>query len=453
MNQDSVKQYLEDIIETMSEGLFIVSPEGTITMVNKALEELTGYKRRELLGKPCTILNCDVCRCAKEQACNHWCKLFELKEGNRKQCRLVKKDGSYVEVQKNATVLRDGGKPIAAVEIVTDLSAIAERDQRINDLTRLFKSGFHGLVGETPDMRRLFNIIQRAALSDAPVIIHGESGTGKELAANAIHTLGARADKPFVQLNCAALNESLLESELFGHVRGAFTGAVRHRIGRFEAAHGGDIFLDEIGDVPMSIQVKLLRVLENKQLERVGDHAPINVDVRIITATNANLEELVAQGKFRRDFFYRINVIPIHIPPLRHRPEDIPLLADHFLELLGKKASLTPEAMRALINYDWPGNVRELKSAMEYACVLTDDGPITPDHLPPSITGAGNSACPEPQPHTPMDLQSPKQALVEALRRTGGNQSQAARLLGVSRGTISNRMKKYGIDLQKVITG
>jgi transcriptional regulator with GAF, ATPase, and Fis domain len=275
-------------------------------------------------------------------------------------------------------------------------------------------------------------------------------------------------------LNCAALNEALLESELFGHIKGAFTGAYRHRQGRFEAANGGDIFLDEIGDVPLSIQVKLLRVLETKEFEHVGDDRPISTDVRIITATNKNLEELIDQKKFRNDLFFRINVFPIHLPLLRDRSEDIPLMVQAFIRRLrsrtGKEISgLTPDAMECFMNYNWPGNVRELKSALEFAFVIAESGLIDLDQLPPKISnrqrapvdtqkltaqgaGSDDGGLISSSPATrPQDL-SEKESLVNALRQTNGNQSQAARVLGINRVTVWNRMKKYGIDLKKVLT-
>jgi transcriptional regulator with GAF, ATPase, and Fis domain len=276
-----------------------------------------------------------------------------------------------------------------------------------------------------------------------------------------------------VQLNCAALNESLLESELFGHIKGAFTGAYRHRKGRFEAANGGDIFLDEIGDVPLSIQVKLLRVLETKKFEHVGDDRPIAVDVRIITATNKDLEDLIEQKQFREDLFFRINVFPIHLPPLRKRAEDIPLLVSTFIQRMrsrtGKTISrLTPAAMERFMAYHWPGNVRELKSALEFAFVLAEGDVIDLDQLPPKIGGSDRmQPTTETLPYRIRDPEMPgepsafsskpgdtteKTALIEALKKTNGNQSQAARILGINRVTVWNRMKKYGIDLKKVMT-
>jgi transcriptional regulator with PAS, ATPase and Fis domain len=302
-------------------------------------------------------------------------------------------------------------------------------------------------------MQKVFQLIERAAQSDSPIIIFGESGTGKELVARAIHEQGRRKTGPYVQLNCAALNADLLESELFGHIKGAFTGAYRHRMGRFEAAHGGDLFLDEIGDIPLSVQVKLLRVLETQQFERVGDHHPINVDVRIISATNKNLLEMIARKQFREDLFFRINVIPIYLPTLRERREDIPILVSSFIQRLqritGKGINgLTPNALRLFMDYSWPGNVRELKSALEYAFVIAEAGKVDTDHLPPQfIQGETKVAGGRPQTNDPPE----KIALIEALRRTNGNQTQAARLLGINRVTVWNRMRKFGVDLKKVL--
>jgi len=267
--------------------------------------------------------------------------------------------------------------------------------------------------------------------------------------------VGLRKDKPFIKVNCAALNEALLESELFGHVKGAFTGAYRSRQGRFEAAQGGDIFLDEIGDLPISTQVKLLRVLEEKVIERVGDNRPIPIDVRIITATNRNLEKLVQEGRFREHLYFRINVIPIHLPPLRERREDIPMLAEVFFRRIrlknGKQIKgISKEAMDLLMNYPWPGNVRELKNAFEYAFVACQGPYIEPYHFAPNIVGSTSVRRPPGREEVVIDRDEHKRAeLIAALRRTGGNQSKAARLLGVSRVTVWNRMRKYGIKVDK----
>ncbi len=298
-------------------------------------------------------------------------------------------------------------------------------------------------------MRQVFDIIENASQSDAPVIIFGESGTGKELAAKAIHLIGERKNGPFVKVNCAALTESLLESELFGHVKGAYTGAYKGRAGRFEMAQGGDIFLDEIGDLPLATQVKLLRVLEDKVIERVGDSKPISVDVRIISATNRNLARLVEKGLFRKDLYFRINVIPINLPPLRERAEDVPLLAESFFRKIRLKSGksitgISNYAMELLMKYEWPGNVRELKGALEYAFVICHETMIQSHHLPPDIRGEKHFE------ESTRNLKASKEEtkkkkLLEALSRANYNQSLAAEILGVSRVTVWNQMKRFGI--------
>ncbi|MHC1742822.1 MAG: sigma-54 interaction domain-containing protein [Syntrophobacteraceae bacterium] len=458
MDECDMNLYLKEIINTMSDGVLLVSPDGTILMVNQALETISGYSRDELIGRSCSIFHCDVCERVRMGGGGHWCSLFDGGETHRKSCFFVRKDGSCVHVLKNAALLRDtAGIVLGAVETVTDISELDRRDQKIVELSRQLEGepDFMGLVGSSRAMHNVFDIIEKAAQSEAPLIIFGETGTGKELVAQAIHRLGKRRDLPFIQLNCAALNESLLESELFGHVKGAFTGAYGHRQGRFEAANGGDIFLDEIGDLPLSIQVKLLRTLETKQVERVGDHRPIGVDVRIITATNRNLEQLVAGGKFREDFYFRINVIPIHLPPLRERPEDIPALADHFIRRLRTKSGkditgLSAEAMELFTRYRWPGNVRELKGILEYAFVVAEKGPIGPEHLPPQLKTSSHDWKPGGSSRAPAG-QDEKSALIEALIQCQGNQTRAARLLGVNRVTVWHRIRKHGIEIDDLL--
>jgi two-component system, NtrC family, response regulator HydG len=443
------------IINTMNEGLMIVGTDGKIIMVNQSFETLTGFSESEVLGKPCTILHCDACegvRAQVEDRC--WCALFENPPNPIKRCRcsILRKDGTCLLSLKNASVLKDGdGKVIGAVETITDLSELDRLDQEVAQLARQLGEdiGFHGLIGESPAMKKVFDLLQRAAASEAPMIIYGESGTGKELVARAVHDLGRRKHCSFVQLNCAALNESLLESELFGHTKGSFTGAYQHKVGRFEAANGGDLFLDEIGDIPLSVQVKLLRVLESKQFERVGDHRPISVDVRFIAATNKDLSVLIDQKRFRDDLFFRINVIPIHLPPLRQRREDIPLLVDAFIRQLRARTSknITGLSKRVLVHfmeYPWPGNVRELKSTLEYAFVVAEAGLITEDHLPPQVLQI-KSPVPEDRASTAGAERDLKTELIDALERSGGNQTLAAQILGVKRITVWRRMKKYGL--------
>ena len=270
--------------------------------------------------------------------------------------------------------------------------------------------------------------------------------------ASVIHKLGSRRKGPFIKVNCAALSESLLESELFGHVKGAFTGADRTRVGRFEAANGGDIFLDEIGDLPLSTQVKLLRVLQEKEIEKVGDHHPITINVRILAATNKDLNLLMEEGRFRDDLYYRIGVIPIHLPPLRERQEDIPLLVEAFINRIRLKtdkpiSAMSKEALDLLINYDWPGNIRELLNIIEYAFVLCQEGEIMPRHLPEQLSLKPSPRTPLPQAEYQLSAAGQRERIIAALAKSGSNRTKAASILGISRTTLWKRIKKYSIQL------
>ncbi|MEE4263026.1 MAG: sigma 54-interacting transcriptional regulator [Desulfobacteraceae bacterium] len=456
MLEQELNRYWKTVVNTIQDGVMIVDTDGTIVSANKALEKITGYPKKELIGKPCTILNCNICEIARERKGEKWCSLFKTGALSMRKCALMKKNGGHIHVLKNASLLHDtDGIVIGAVETMTDISELIKKDTQIEAFRRELRTedGFHGILGASAPMQQIFDLINNISESNAPVIIFGESGTGKELVAKAIHDTGTRRQKPYVKVNCAALTESLLESELFGHVKGAFTGAYRSREGRFEAAHGGDIFLDEIGDLPLSTQVKMLRVLEEKVVERVGDNRPIHTDVRIISATNRNLKQLVDQGGFREDLFYRINVIPIMVPPLRERVGDIPLLAEHFFRRIKLKnnhqiESISNESMLLLMRYTWPGNVRELKSAFEYAFVTCQESMIQPYHLPPAL----HQTQPLVNKHKKAIIsrnQMKEKELMEVLERTGGNQSRAAEILGISRVTVWNRMKRYGITAQK----
>jgi two-component system response regulator HydG len=458
MFQQELNSYWKTVVDTIQDGLMVVDRAGMIVSVNQALEAITGYTSKDLVGRPCTVLKCDVCEVARDSRGEQWCALFRTGSLKMRRCALMRKDGRYIHVLKNASLLRDSeGELIGAVETVTDITEIVQKDNRIDAFQRQLRSedGFHGIIGVSAPMQKVFDLIANASESDAPVIIFGESGTGKELVARAIHETGIRKRKLFVKVNCAALSESLLESELFGHVKGAYTGAYRSREGRFESARGGDIFLDEIGDLPLSTQVKLLRVLEEKVIERVGDNRPIQVDVRIISATNKDLKALVDKGAFRDDLFFRINVIPIRLPALQERIEDIPLLADAFFKRAQLKSSkpihgISREAMSLLMSYEWPGNVRELRSAFEYAFVACRGSMIQPSHLPPNILrGQEPRRKPGRLPAGRAELQ--KKEFIDALVKEGGNQSEAARLLGVSRVTVWSWIKKFRIDVRRQV--
>jgi two-component system response regulator HydG len=458
MLEQELNAYWKTVVDTIQDGLMVVDKEGTIVSVNKALETITKYNGKELIGKQCSVLRCDVCEIAREKTGEGWCVLFRTGSFNMRKCTLIRKDGTTVHVIKNASLLHDSkGNVIGAVETVTDVTEIVEKETQIEAFRQELRSedGFQGILGVSAKMQSVFELVSNAALSDAPVLILGESGTGKDLVAQAIHTISQRRRNPFVKVSCAALTESLLESELFGHVKGAYTGAYRNRQGRFQAAEGGSVFLDEIGDLPLSTQVKLLRVLEESVVERVGDNTPMRVDVRVISATNKNLKQRVSQGAFRDDLFYRVNVIPIFLPPLRERPEDIPLLAESFFRRIRLKSGsnakgISNEVMQIFMDYPWPGNVRELRSAFEYAIVCCGDSLIRLRHLPPrfhqatKVEGTAKKASISREEMQKLEL-------INALELAGGNRSEAARILGVSRVTVWNRMNRFGIDIKTKI--
>ncbi|MEK7735920.1 MAG: sigma 54-interacting transcriptional regulator, partial [Nitrospirota bacterium] len=385
--------FLMSVLETMTDGFMVVDKEMNILFFNRAAEEMTGYQRDEVMGKPCAILDTDICVALPNSEMGKKCKLFEKGRAVNKRCNIKTKNGKTVYLLKNAVVLKDdSGEAICAIEVITDISSLLLKELEIEELRSELQNeyGFMGLIGTSQVMQKLHEQIQNTSMSEAPVVICGESGTGKELVAHAIHKLSRRRKGPFIKVNCAALNESLLESELFGHVKGAFTGAIKDREGRFEAAKNGSIFLDEIGDMSPSMQAKLLRVLQEGEIDRVGDHRPVHVNVRLISATNKDLCNLVDSGQLREDFFYRVNVIPIYTPPLREREEDLPILISHFLKqinLINQRniQGITPEALGAMKAYRWPGNVRQLISALEYAAITCQNGIIGISNLPESI--------------------------------------------------------------------
>ena len=350
-------------------------------------------------------------------------------------------------------------KPFRADQVLLVIRKAVEREKLREQVSRLSEEiaalrAPSDIVGRNAGLLQAIALSRKVARHPSTVLVTGESGTGKELVAQLIHSAGPRSSAPFVAVNCGAIPEQLLESELFGHVRGAFTGAVDDRAGLFEEANGGTLFLDEIGELPAPLQVKLLRALQESEIRRVGDNAPKTVDVRVITATARDLEKEVKAGRFRADLFYRVNVVRIQLPPLRDRREDIPELVKHFVSAINKRLGLsvrgaTPAAMQLLLEYAWPGNVRELENVIERAMVMTDGRSIEPEHLPTAVRAPGESGSSDED----LDLsvkrrtESLEKALIErALRQTSGNRTRAARLLDLSHRALLYKIKEYGLD-------
>jgi len=311
------------------------------------------------------------------------------------------------------------------------------------------KNTYSRIIGKSSQMRKVMNLVEQVAQTKASVLITGESGVGKELVADAIHNLSSRRDKPFIKVHCAALTESLLESELFGHEKGAFTGAIARKRGRFELAHTGTIFLDEIGEINQTVQIKILRVLQEKKFERVGGEETIEVDVRVISATNRDLKEEIEKGTFREDLYYRLNVVNIHVPPLRERKEDIPLLATAFLKEFAEEngkniEGIDPKARLALYSYSWPGNIRELRNCIESAVVMAKSNIITLDDLPPTINSASDGDCIKITMGTTLS-EAEKEIIRCTLNHEKGNKSRTAEILGIGRKTLHRKLQEYGL--------
>ena len=359
----------------------------------------------------------------------------------------------YLDTREPGRRFDEGHLELAAAVAGLASAALAtvRRIEWLEEENRRLAAGFpHDMVGESPRMRDVFRLLNRVAVTDSTVLLLGESGTGKELAARALHRASPRAERPFVAVNCATLSETLLESELFGHEKGAFTGAVARKIGKVEAADTGTLFLDEVGEIPLPLQAKLLRFLQEREFDRVGSPRPVQVDVRVVAATNRNLEREVRAGTFREDLFYRLNVISLHLPPLRERREDIPLLASHFAVQVGRRlgrsvAGFTPEARAALLRYDWPGNVRELANAVERAIVLGEDEFIRPEDLPEAVLEAGSATgAPVTRYHETLN-ETKKRLILAALAEAGGNVTKAGARLGLHPNYLHRLISNLGL--------
>lgn len=456
-------RFVNILLESMADGVFTLDTRGRITSWNQSLEKITGYRAEEALGQSCQILGFSECFGRECPADPDQCGIFSHDQAETQECLLRHKQGHSVPVLKKARMVRDEtGQILGAIETVTDYSELHRIRRRIEEAQRRLaeRHRLGGIIGKSHAMQRVFEAIQAAAGSEATVLLQGESGTGKELAAGAIHYRSSRKDRPFVIVNGSALSENLLESELFGHVRGAFTGAVRDRIGRFQAAEGGTLFLDEIGEISPYIQLKLLRVLQERTVERVGETRPRKVDIRIITATHQDLFQQIRTGQFREDLYYRLKVFPIHLPPLRDRKEDIPLLLSHFIRNQRRETGkdihgLSPAAMRLCMDYPWPGNIRELENAVAHAFVLCAEAQIDIFDLPVEIRQSPYPPFREPGVHgrfpvpgMPPDPPLTRERLHRVLTECGWNKAEAARRLGKSRTSVWKYMKKWKIPLK-----
>lgn len=430
------------ILDSVADGVFTVDGEFRVTSFNRAAEEITGVPRDEALGRPC----CEVFRAS---ICEAQCALKETMHTGRsvvnRQVYILRPDGERVPISVSTALLKDRqGNIMGGVETFRDLRLV---EQLRAEIARQYT--FADILSKNAEMQRIFALLPAVAESDSTVLIEGESGTGKELFARAIHNLSSRRDKPLVTVNCGALPDTLLESELFGYKAGAFTDARKDKPGRFALAEGGTIFLDEIGDVSPALQVRLLRVLEGKTYEPLGGTESVKANVRVVAASNRSLADLVKAGTFRQDLYYRVNVIKVTLPPLRRRREDIPLLVDHFIARFNRLrerdiAGVSPEVLQILMNHDYPGNVRELENVIEHAFILCRGGLIRQEHLPDPLRPA--EAAPAVACVTTLqELEA--RFIYDALKRHAWNRAATAQELGIHKTTLWRKIKQLGLEV------
>jgi len=447
------KYFREALLETVPCAVFIVDTNEQIIFWNKSAEALTKFSSEEMVGENCLKLHLNICTTKDKSVLESFCPLRSGIEGGEIECNICRKDGVLVPViRKSKAVYDDKGQLIGAIEAFVDVSLIKRARSEIRNLKReIAQSGKFGeLVGSSQEMRKLYDMIMMVAGTDANIVIEGETGTGKELAARTIHAESSRSNNIFLAINCGAVPESLLEAELFGHKRGAFTGAIEYRAGCFETASGGTLFLDEITEMPLASQVKLLRVLQENEITRVGDNLPHSVDVRVIAATNKYLSDQVQTGLFREDLYYRLNVVSLTVPPLRNRKDDIADLMAHFISHFNKKYNkeikgCSPQVLDLLVNYDWPGNIRQLEHAIEHAFVVTagDKKAITIESLPLVIAEHKQTRLVDTSNES--DSIDEKTKISNALAQANGNKAETARILGITRAGLYKKIKRLGL--------
>ncbi len=438
---------LEAIFGSVKDAIITVDPDLRVIEANKSMDNICGITVGQIVDRqffeckfPCSRACGEVLRQILENE-------VAVKE-YKIECEHQMRPQQVVSV--SSSPLRDGhGNFMGAVMVIRDITLLRDVERELRE-----RNQFQNLVGRNKTMQNIYRLLEDLANLDTTVLITGESGTGKELVARALHYSGNRAFKPFTTVNCSALAESLLESELFGHVKGAFTGAIKDRLGRFETANGGTIFLDEIGDISPLIQLKLLRVLQEKEFERVGESTSRKVDVRVIASTNKDLREKVKNGEFRQDLYYRLKVVEVVLPSLQERLEDIPLLVDHFRVIFNQRfgkniEGISREVLGRFMDYSWPGNVRELEHVIEHAFVLCHSGLITIEQIPAEIRNITPS---ESQIRQKTKLKTPleKEEIINALKKTGWNKAKAARLLGIGRRTIYRKIDDYQIEKEQM---
>ncbi|WP_163340424.1 sigma 54-interacting transcriptional regulator [Desulfopila sp. IMCC35008] len=444
--KEAAHMMLQTILDSIDNAIITVDSQLQIINANKPLHSICGnipgdkrtFQQRLQEGRgPCAEV--------LQQAVTKQQKVKEY----RVECNCGHQNGKTL-VLNAAPLAKECSETRGAVLVIRDISRLAQLEKEL-----LEQHSYYDIIGKTDGMQKIYTLLKQTADLDINVLITGESGTGKELIADAIHFASNRSNKPFIKVNCAALSESLLESELFGHVSGAYTGAVKDRVGRCQAAEGGTLFLDEIGDISPNFQAKLLRFLEQKEFERIGDSKTLKADVRVVAATNQNLQEKVKTREFREDLFYRLKSILIRLPALRERNDDIPLLVNHFLDTSRRSLKkniqgLNDDVTRLFQNYQWPGNIRELKSTIHYACALCTSDVIEKEHLPPEFLSAVSEGCydldvPSPTDPSSGKTTSEKDTIISTLHKTDWNKAKTARLLGMSRATLYSKLLKYGI--------
>ncbi len=435
------------ILDSINDGVFTVDKDWKITFFNRAAEQITGVQRDEAIGQPC----CDV---FKASICENGCALEKTfstgKPIKNQRIYIITSDGTKKWINISTALLRHpDGAIIGGVETFRDLSQVEELKKELHS-----QYTFSDIISKNHKMRQMFSIMPEIANSNSTVLIEGESGTGKELFARAIHNLSPRKNKPFIAINCAALPDTLLESELFGYKAGAFTDAKKDKPGRFAQAHKGTLFLDEIGDISQALQVRLLRVLQEKVYEPLGGIEPQYADVRIIAATNKRLHSLVKKNQFRSDLYYRINVMRLHLVPLRERKEDIPLLIDYFIQhfnsITGKSVtSVSSSVLSNLMHYDFPGNVRELENIIEHAFVLCSNDTICLNHLPGEFSEPHNNTTDYTANNSGQEAFKimEKQVIIDALKKNQWNRLATASYLGIHKSTLFRKIKALQIEL------